>query len=175
MLKLVMGPMFSGKTTELIQSFKKYSYINKKVAVLNYIEDTRYHASLLSTHDQQMIPCILTKTLGEIWPNSELQDADVILINEGQFFKDLFEMVIDMVENGKIVYVYGLDGDSTRAPFGQILHLIPYADDYVKLKALCAICKDGTPAIFSHRISDESEQIVIGSDNYMPLCRKCYA
>lgn len=173
MLKLVMGPMFSGKTTELIQTFKKYSYINKTVVVLNYIEDTRYHSSLLSTHDKQMIPCILTKTLSEMWTN--LHDVDVILINEGQFFTDLFEVVIDMVEAGKIVYVYGLDGDSTRAPFGQILHLIPYADDYIKLKALCAVCKDGTPAIFSHRISDESEQIVIGSDNYMPLCRKCFA
>ena len=67
-----------------------------------------------------------------------------------------------------------MDGDFKRNVFGEILQLIPRCDDYLKLHALCAKCKDGTKASFSHRISTENEQISIGSDNYIPLCRKCY-
>ena len=102
-------------------------------------------------------------------------DADVILINEGQFFEDLVETVIEMVDvHKKQVHICGLDGDFRRQRFGTLLDLIPYSDKVEKLTAFCGICKDGTPAVFSHRVSNESAQVVIGSDNYMPLCRSCY-
>ena len=102
-------------------------------------------------------------------------DADVILINEGQFFGDLVPMVMEMVEShNKKVHICGLDGDFRRQRFGSLLDLIPYADKVEKLSAFCGMCRDGTPAIFSHRVSTEVNQIVIGSDNYIPLCRSCY-
>ena len=180
-LELILGPMFSGKTTQLIQVYKKYLYIEKKVTTINYYEDTRYDSALLSTHDKIMIPCIQSSTIMKLWNDcenvhyNELREADVILINEGQFFEDLYESVIDMVENhNKIVYICGLDGDFKRNRFGKILELIPYCDKIVKLQSLCSICKNGNPAIFSYRITEESSQIVIGSDNYIPLCRACY-
>jgi thymidine kinase len=100
--------------------------------------------------------------------------ADVILINEGQFFPDLEEFVRTMLSQGKKIYVCGLDGDYERKKFGQILDLIPICDKVIKLTSLCTICKDGTPGIFSKRISSETEQKVIGSKNYIPVCRKCY-
>ena len=87
-LELILGPMFSGKTTEIIQIHNNYSYIGKNVVVINYAEDKRYHDSMLSTHDHKMIPCILSHNLENIWndPNntnnnyySELRNADVIL------------------------------------------------------------------------------------------------
>jgi len=180
-LFLYLGPMFSGKTTKLIQIYKTRTYIGKKVAVLNYSQDRRYSDSMLSTHDQLMIPCIFIDSLREIWENpqndfySVIQDADTILINEGQFFPDIFEIVIDMIEDaGKEVHICGLDGDFQRRTFGSLLQLIPYCNSVEKLNALCADCRDGTVAIFSHRISSESQQVVIGSDNYKPLCRDCY-
>lgn len=180
-LHLHLGPMFSGKTTRLIQIFKTHNYIGKKIAVLNYAEDRRYHQTMLSTHDKIMIPCIMMRKLGEIWLDqthsrySEIKNADTVLINEGQFFEDLFEVVMEMVEvYGKEVHVCGLDGDFQRKEFGAMLRLIPYADSVEKMTSLCSGCKDGTPAIFSHRISTETEQIVVGSDNYVPLCRACY-
>ena len=74
----------------------------------------------------------------------------------------------------KTVYVYALDGDFKRNKFGSVLDLIPYCDKVKKLTSLCSICKNGTKAIFSHRLSEEEQQVVIGSDNYIPLCRKCY-
>ena len=172
-LELILGPMFSGKTTRLIQHYKKYSYIGRKVAVINYVEDTRYHNSLLSTHDQLMIPCIFAKRLVDQKP--VLLDADVILINEGQFFEDIYEQVLDLVEtHDKIVYICGLDGDFKRNKFGRLLDLLPFCDKITKLCSLCAYCKNGTPGIFSHRISNETSQVVIGSSNYVPLCRMCY-
>jgi thymidine kinase len=172
-LEIILGPMFSGKTTQLIQHYKTYSYIGKTVMVINYAEDTRYHESLLSTHDKVMIPCIMAKTLKEVW-NKEME-FDVILINEGQFFEDLYEVVIEMVEKQhKIVYICGLDGDFKRNKFGQLFDLIPYCDAVKKISSLCSMCKNGNAGIFSHRISSEQSQIVIGSDNYKPVCRSCY-
>ena len=172
-LSICGGCMFSGKTSWLMQQYKKYTFIGKKVCVVNYEADKRYDDKLLSTHDKQMIPCIQANTLQEVYTN--LIKADVILINEGQFFCDLYDVVIDMVENfDKKVYIAALDGDFKQQVFGDVLKLFPKCDDYIKLHALCAKCKNGEKASFSHRISEESEQISIGSSNYIPLCRTCY-
>ena len=78
------------------------------------------------------------------------------------------------MEYNKKVYVCGLDGDFKRQKFGQILDLIPLCDKVTKLTSLCSICKNGTPGIFSKRISSEEEQTLVGSDNYIPVCRTCY-
>jgi thymidine kinase len=174
-LELILGPMFSGKTTQIIQHYKSYIYIGKKIVVINYAEDKRYHDSLLSTHDKIMIPCVLVKKLSDILEDENVKAADIILINEGQFFEDIFEVTLDFVETqNKKVYICGLDGDFQRNKFGNLLDLIPYCDKITKLSALCSSCKNGTAGLFSHRITNETSQIVIGSNNYRPLCRSCY-
>jgi thymidine kinase len=100
-LELIIGPMFSGKTSQLVNIYKQYTFCNIPVCVINHDIDTRYHEEMLSTHDKIMIPCIQTYKLNDIWncPQDEnnpfyenylkLRNADVILINEAQFFKDL--------------------------------------------------------------------------------------
>jgi thymidine kinase len=103
-----------------------------------------------------------------------IKDADVILINEGQFFNNLYDVVYDMLRNKKTIYICGLDGDFERKKFGEILDLIPICDNISKLTSLCSICKNGTPGIFSMRITKEKQQTVIGSENYLPVCRNCY-
>lgn len=170
-LELIIGPMFSGKTTRLIEHYKAYKFIGKKIVVINYELDVRYSDVALSSHDRIEIPCIFSKTLDPaLW-----RDADVVLINEGQFFDDLLPSVLNMIEvHNKRVHVCGLDGDFKRQQFGAILELIPYCDKVEKLSAFCSKCRDGTLAIFSHRVTGEDAQIVIGADNYMPLCRGCY-
>ena len=172
-LEIILGPMKSGKTSRIIQLYKQYTFCNIPCVVINHSFDKRYHDSLLSTHDKIMIPCLETTQLIDIWSNHS--DKHVFLINEGQFFDDLFEVVLDMLEKGKKVWVCGLDGDFRRNKFGKILDLIPYCDSVIKLKSLCGICKDGTEALFSLRLSSEKEQTVVGADNYTPVCRKCYA
>ena len=112
-------------------------------------------------------------------PLDEVKRAEAIFINEGQFFGDLKETVLNWCENlGKHIYIVGLDGDRHRNKFGQLLDLIPFADYYEKLHAKCILCRDGTDAIFTFDQSTNTNlsqtQIVVGTDQYLPLCRKHY-
>jgi len=177
-LELILGSMFSGKTSYLLEIYKKSMFCNIPIAVINYAADNRYTTdSMMSTHDKQMIPCILANTINDAIHNNIdlIHRAETILINEGQFFPDIEEEVRALVEQShKRVYICGLDGDFERKPIGRILQLIPFCDEVIKLKSLCSICRDGTPGIFSFRTSNEMDQVVIGSSNYIPLCRKCY-
>jgi len=170
-LEIILGPMFSGKTSELIKIYNKNS---DNTVAINYLGDQRYDDKKLSTHDKQMIDCIQATKLNDINQYPEIINKNIILINEGQFFPDLTEFVIDMVENKyKTVYVCGLDADFQKNKFGNILDLIPICDKVRKLQGKCSECYYSN-SIFSHRITQENNQIVIGSDNYKPLCRKCY-
>jgi thymidine kinase len=171
-LEIFIGPMFSGKTSKLIDLYKQYSFCNIPLAVINHSSDTRYDDTMLSTHDKIMIPCIQTSTLTNITNN--MDNVDVILINEGQFFEDLYDFVVDMLKFNKKIYVSGLDGDFKREKFGKILDLIPLCDKVTKMTSLCSLCKNGTPGLFSMRLTNEKEQMLIGSSNYIPVCRYCY-
>jgi thymidine kinase len=188
-LELILGPMYSGKTSKLLEIYKQCKFCEISVCVINHSLDKRYHDTMLSSHDKVMVPCINVSNLRDLWFNDGMIDlnqlidnsnyklirsADVILINEGQFFDDLYDVVYDMLRNKKIIYICGLDGDFERKKFGQILDLIPVCDNITKLASLCSICKNGTPGIFSMRISNEKEQTIIGSENYLPVCRNCY-
>jgi len=191
-LELILGPMFSGKTSRIVEIYKQCEFCNISVTVINHTIDNRYDDELLSTHDKVKIPCIKTERLSDVWTNSidieadlntspRVQDkfkvgkSDVILINEGQFFEDLYEVVVEMLKRDKKVYICGLDGDFERKRFGTILDLIPLCDKVTKLTSLCSLCKNGTPGIFSMRLTNETDQTVVGSDNYIPVCRKCYS
>ena len=186
-LEIILGPMYASKSTRLVEIYKQCKFCNIHVSIINHTIDKRYHDTMLSTHDKIMVPCIQANKLSEIWLNNGidnpavdndsytlLQSSDVILINEGQFFSDLYEVVVDMLNKNKKVYICGLDGDFERKKFGTVLDLIPLCDKVTKLTSLCSLCKDGTPGIFSMRLTNEREQTVVGSDNYIPVCRKCY-
>jgi len=187
-LELIIGPMYSKKSSRLVEIYNQCKFCNISVAVINHSIDIRYDEKLMTTHDQIKIPCIQTTKLIDVWDykdidshfneNSDrhikLRFADVILINEGQFFEDLYEVVVDMLKSNKRVYICGLDSDFERKKFGQILDLIPLCDKVNKLTSLCSQCKDGTPGIFSMRLTSEKQQTLVGSDNYIPVCRKCY-
>ena len=176
-LELILGPMFSGKTSTLKKIYDQCVYCNIPVMVINYSADKRYSSEdVMSTHDKIMIPCIMANTIAEIIDNygEKLSNAEVILINEGQFFSDIL-YVISLVEDmHKRVYICGLDGDFQKNKIGSLFELIPYCDNICKLKSLCSECRDGTPGLFSYRITNEVDQVVIGVDNYKPLCRVCY-
>ena len=175
-LELIVGPMFSGKSTELIRRVQRLQTIGKSLAVYNSVNDDRYGIDGVYTHDMKSVQCITTDTLMSQLHTPIFENADYIFIDEAQFFKDLFNFVRDIVDkHGKHVIVIGLNGDSDRRPFGQINDLLPYCDDITMLKALCSQCKDGTPGIFSKRIVENSGQICVGSiETYMATCRKCF-
>ena len=171
-LELIIGPMFSGKTSKLLDIYKQCMFCNIKTIIVNHEIDKRYHDTMVSSHDKVLAPCTQTSRLSDIY--EELSDYDVILINEGQFFKDLYQVVMDLLKENKKIYICGLDGDFQRNKFGQILDLIPMCDKITKLSSLCSKCKDGTAGIFSMRLTDSTNQTLVGSDCYIPVCRKCY-
>ena len=190
-LEIILGGMYAGKTSRIVEIYKQCKFCDISVSVINHSLDNRYDDMMLSTHDKVKIPCIKTDKILDIWTDSldilesdckddnmknkfKVASSEVILINEGQFFPDLYEGVFKMLKQGKKVYVCGLDGDFERKKFGQILVLIPLCDKVTKLTSLCSLCKNGTPGIFSKRITLETEQTVVGSNNYIPVCRSCY-
>jgi thymidine kinase len=172
-LEIILGPMFSSKTSRLIEVYKQCIFCNIPVTVFNHILDRRYHTTLLSNHDNVMVPCVQLGELKDQWLN-EGKNSDVILINEGQFFPDLVDAVKQMLDLKKKIFVCGLDGDFERKKFGQILDLIPLCDEVSKQHSLCSLCKDGSAAIFSMRLTEEKQQTLVGSSNYIPVCRSCY-
>ena len=174
-LKVILGCMFSGKTTELIKEYNRHKACGIRCCFVNHITDDRYGSgtTITKTHNQNSITNDKSckKLTDVLW---ECENYDAFFINEGQFFDDLYEGVNYLVNmQNKKVYVCGLDGDFQRREFGSILKILPLCDDVVKLKAICKSCKirDG---IFTFRLSDEKEQMIVGTDNYTALCRNCY-
>ena len=173
-LVIIMGPMFSGKTSRLISMYNRLRESGEEqICVVNYLDDMRYGNTPqeLVSHDQTKIPCISCRLLAEI---PDTTSYNYLLVNEAQFFGDLRQFVLEAVEGRGIhVCLFGLDGDYRRRPIGQLLELIPYCDHVEKHTADCLKCSK--PAIFTYRHSRETEMFVIGShDKYQPLCRDCY-
>lgn len=173
-ISIIMGCMFSGKSTELIRLANRYKVLEKKVLIVNHKLDERYSKNSIATHSNQTLDCLAVSSLDEI-DKSKYKEADVLIIEEAQFFKNLYTFVVNACENdGKIMIVVGLDGDSNRNEFGEILKLIPICDSVKKLYGLCVMCKDGTKACFTKRLVDNKNQIFIGSSEFIAVCRKHY-
>ena len=174
-LRLIIGPMYAGKTSKLIETYTNAIQNNLNVIVLTHSSEIRYSIDKLSTHDQKQISCFKYNKINTfiLDKQNEIINSNVILIDEAQFFEDLLE-IKELVDNcHKNVYVFGLDGDFKRNKFGQILDLVPHCDSVEKITAQCSLCNEN--AIFSCRIINSEEQILIGSnESYKPLCRKCY-
>ena len=133
--------MFSGKTSTLKKIYDQCIYCNIPIMVINYEADNRYcDASFMSTHDKIMIPCVKGTTITEILEQNKekVEESEVILINEGQFFKDI-DRVIHLVEDlHKRIYICGLDGDFKKNKIGGLLDLIPHCDNVYNFPILHA-------------------------------------
>ena len=144
---------------------------------INYHKDTRYGDNIIASHNGNQIPCYNLQTLSELFTDPDkyqlLNRCIYIFINEAQFFPDLKDSIIQLVEKyNKHVVICGLDSDFKRERFGQMWDLTPYANTVTKLTGKCANCEN--PSLFTHRVTTEQEQEVIGTDSYIPVCRKCY-
>jgi len=175
-LTIILGCMFSGKTSELIKIIKRYKSIKKKVLTLNFSKDKRYNnGDKLYSHDLVGIDAIQIENLKNVFLDKEIyeiyKESDVICINEGQFFENLVSFCNIAVDNdNKIVYVCGLNGDYQRNKFGEINDLISIAEKIVHLSALCTYC--GEDAYFTQRKIDSDDLVLIGGkESYEPVCR----
>jgi thymidine kinase len=183
-LHVIIGPMFSGKTTELIKRLRRYSAIGKNVLVINSSKDTRNENNVIMTHTKETLDAIKTEFLTKTSEKNTINflniqkprmayHHNVIGIDEAQFFEDLIPFVKQKVNDGFIVVVAGLIGDFEQKPFGHILELLPLCDTITHLKSYCTVSKDGTLAPFTKRIVDSKEQELVGADDmYTAVCRK---
>ncbi len=173
-LELIIGPMYAGKSTELIRIIHRYKCLNKNITVINHVLNNRYGSTGLTTHNNERIDnCVILDKLSDL-DNSLLANSDVIIIEELQFFSDAYDTVCKWCDvDNKIVIGAGLDGDFKKNPFGDVLRLIPHAEKVTKLSALCKRCNDGTLAHFTMRTVKDNCLTLIGSnDMYEAVCRK---
>lgn len=183
-LELILGPMFSGKTKLLISRYNEVVARNidnstNTILVVNYYKDTRYGINNINnivSHDGDTIPSvniILLSNIFELYGTNEITNFKFIFINEAQFFPDLKEVVLTLLKYyNKNIILCGLDSDFKQEKFGQLWDLIPHADSLVKLYGKCDKCPN--KSLYTHRLSKEVIQEVIGTTNYIPLCRSCY-
>ena len=174
-LTVITGPMFAGKTTELIRRLKRYQYAGKSVLLFKPTLDVRSPKGIVKTHSGEEMVAIEVSDSSEIIDHlSRFEGISAIGIDEVQFFDDgIIEVIKTMVYSGYDVFVSGLDMDFMGRPFGVVPYLLAIADDVYKLKAVCVVC--GADATHSFKKKRDSLLIEVGgSDIYEPRCRKCW-
>ena len=184
-LKLIIGPMFSGKSTYALLELARMADTGFDTLYINHADDIRVteaQDNVVSTHNSQYqtlskkINSLKVSKLFEV----DVSDYQYIAVDEGQFFPDLYENVLIWVTGyGKNVIVASLDGDAYRRKFGQVLDLIPSADKVKKMTALCDICRENErkikPAPFTARLTKGNSAKVVGGRNlYRAMCRECH-
>ncbi|XP_061471860.1 thymidine kinase, cytosolic isoform X1 [Rhineura floridana] len=170
-IQVIFGPMFSGKSTELMRRVRRFQIAQYKCLLINYAKDTRYCVNGVSTHDRNTMEALSACCLKDV--HQEALGSAVIGIDEGQFFPDTVEFCEAMANAGKTVIVAALDGTFQRKAFGNILQLVPLAESVVKLNAVCMECY--REASYTKRLGAEKEvEVIGGADKYHSVCRVCY-
>lgn len=173
-LEVICGSMFSGKTEELIRRINRVKIARQKIMIFKPTIDSRYSKQDIVSHSHNSSEAIPVQT-ARVIANMVEDDTNVVAIDEAQFFDEgILEVVQELIQKGKRVICAGLDMDYLGQPFGPMPNLMAMADEVYKCRAICMRC--GHLANFSYRIANSQEQVLIGEkQEYMPLCRSCYA
>ena len=172
-IEVITGPMFSGKSEELIRRLKRARIARQRVVCYKPDIDLRYHRTAIASHSSQTHEATTVATVEDLkaalFP--QLGDIDVIGIDEAQFFDTrLIPLSIELVHLGKRVVMAGLDTTFNAEPFGPIPALMAIADEVTKLSAVCMVC--GQPAIHTQRLGQSQELVVVGAAGvYEARCR----
>jgi thymidine kinase len=171
---LILGPMFARKTTQLIYYAEQADYGKQRKRILSVKPkiDDRYDENDIVTHSGLHIVANVVSKLGELSEPHIMNDVDIILIDEGQFFDDIYEFCTRWMATKKIV-VAGLNGDSNMRPFKNIADLLPLASQITMCKAWCNEC--GNEANFTKRFTAANTQVLIGGKElYKAVCIHCF-
>ena len=173
-LELIIGCMFSGKSTELIRRARRYQVAGRQVLLVKHASDTRYSGtSTVETHDHEQMPCTTVTHLSEV----KFGNIEAFLVDETQFFEpaDVKIFYEDVVRaRRRILILAGLHATHDLKPFLAITQMLPHAEDVTMLRAICMQCKK-EEAAFSKRLGDSQATVEVGgADKYQALCRQCY-
>lgn len=178
-IEVICGPMFAGKTEELIRRVKRLMYAKKNVVILKPRMDKRYSVDEIVSHSQSRIQSISIDKSSEILDHVT-KDCDAVVIDEVQFLdKEVLNIVEILADNGIRVICAGLDLDFRGKPFGVMPQLLARAEEVTKLSAICTKC--GLAATRTQRIvngvpaSYDDPLILVGAiEAYEPRCRFCH-
>ena len=173
-IEVICGPMFSGKTEELIRRVTRAQFAKQEVQVFKPAIDTRYHPERVVSHSTLSLASTPARN-SIVLREQVLHAAKVIAIDEVQFFDDEIVDVVQEIANnlGKRVIVAGLDMDSFGKPFGPMPALMAVAEEVLKVSAVCVVC--GDEATRSYRKVDTKTQVNVGGmEAYEPRCRTCF-
>ena len=182
-ISVIYGPMFSGKTTKLLKLYNLYVkiYGKDKCIAINYELDDRYGTNAIISHNNEFVECYCVKNIEEFITGETyniILNAQYIFINEAQFFESIDKWVLFLHSNlKKTVILCGLDLDYKNDSFGTMMNLLPYASKIVPLSGICHNSKNGLCtglSCYSHRIVNSDAQVLIGTHEYIPLCKTCY-
>lgn len=172
-LEVICGPMFSGKTEELIRRIRRSQIARQKVQIFKPAVDTRYAETQVVSHSAQSVDSTpVAKSLDIL---NLIKDATrVVAIDEVQFFDfDIISVVEKLTARGMRVIAAGLDLDYRAKPFGPMAELLAIADDVAKIQAICTVC--GAPATRTQRLVNNDEQFLLGElKTYEARCRAHY-
>lgn len=179
MIELILGPMRSGKSTELVRRVSIQRVCKRNILIVSCGFDSRSGAQI-ATHSGLSVSCNahVNTHLSEIFQSEFFNNADVIVFDEAHFYPDLVETVSKINELGKTVICAGLSGTFAKTPFENISALISIADDVTFLKGICTcpvtsteIC--GNPAPFTMKTSGSSSNVLqVGASEYTTCCSK---
>jgi len=171
-IEVVCGSMFSGKTEELIRRLNRARIARQKVEIFKPAIDVRYDEIQVVSHDAKAITSTPVQNASQILLYAN--DADVVGIDEAQFFDDqILDVCNQLADKGIRVIVAGLDMDYLGRPFGPMPGLMAAAEFVTKVHAICMNC--GELAQYSHRLVTNSQQVMLGeTESYEPLCRSCF-
>jgi thymidine kinase len=172
-VEVICGPMFSGKSEELIRRITRYQIARIPVQTFKPRLDVRYADDEVVSHSSLKVEAIPVATSDELLRRVE-DGTKVIGVDEGQFFDDgLVDVVEQLAGAGKQVIVAGLDTDYLRRPFEPIPTLCDRAEYVTKMLAVCHRC--GGPGMYTQRIVRSEELVVLGAQGaYEARCRVCY-
>jgi thymidine kinase len=176
-LEVIVGPMFSGKSEELIRRLKRARIARQRVACFKPDIDLRYHRTAIASHSSQTHEASTIANVAELRAAiaAQLDAVEVIGIDEAQFLDDtIIPLAMELVHLGKRVLIAGLDTTFSNEPFGPIPALMALADEITKLSAVCMVC--GAPAIHTQRLGQSQELVVVGAAGlYEARCRACFS
>lgn len=178
-IEVITGPMFAGKSEELIRRVKRLEYAHKKALVFKPAIDNRYAEDEIVSHSRFKTPSINIERASDILLYLE-EDTDAVIIDEVQFLdKGIVPLAEALADKGIRVIVAGLDRDFRGEPFQNMPELLALAEDVTKLTAICMRC--GAPATRTQRLVDgkpasyDDPIIIVGaSEKYEPRCRHCH-
>jgi thymidine kinase len=176
-LTVITGPMYSGKTTELLNFAEIYEIGKKKTLIFKPAIDTRYSAEDVVTHKFHKMPARVVKDSTELFEyyNSLIKKPDAVFVDEVHFFDvELVDIAKKITLDGVDVYCAGLDMSYLWEPFETTAKLMALADDIIKKKAVCEVCGE-YKATLSYKLKSNGGVFDVGGkDKYIAVCKDCY-